>query len=133
MKLDWRAIAVGAVVALVVFVPVSLLHSLLRSNEDPDGVIFVFVLPALAAFVVGGFVAGAKRPDTPLAHGTAAAVVAFVGSRVVTTIVQAAGDDGVDVKPVAFATNVLFTATLGMLGGWLAGRRANRHDQELAP
>ena len=116
---DLRAVAFGAAVVLAVAVPVALIGSLVL-DEGSDGV-FLFVLPILAAYVLGGFVAGSKRPDRPLTNGAVAAFAGFAVAQAVSAVVQAVQDESVSSVAVLF--NALLSANLGLLGGWLAERR----------
>ncbi|MBA2283337.1 MAG: hypothetical protein M3527_09980 [Actinomycetota bacterium] len=120
LHIDPRAIAFGAAVVLVVAVPVALIGALVL-DEGSNGV-FAFAVPIVAAYVLGGYVAGSKRPDTPLAHGAIAAFTGFAIAQAISVVVQLVQDESV--SPVALIFNGLLAANIGLVGGWLSGRRA---------
>jgi hypothetical protein len=127
MTLDTRAIARGALLGLLVIVPISLAVEILERNVDDlegSGWMFIPFVAVLAAYVAAGRVAATAAPDTPLSHGALAALVAFAGwllVRVAVPLVQ--GDDlGFGVK--AIVTNAIFAAAFGLVGGALSARDA---------
>ncbi len=124
MKLDGRAVATGAAVALVFAVPAAVISALLVEDDASNGV-FVFYAIILFGMLLGGFVAGAKRPDLPYTHGAAAAALAYVVAQVVAVAVKAA-DGGKVRSPVVYVFNHLLAASLGVVGGYLAERRGAR-------
>ncbi len=124
MKLDGRAVATGAAVALVFAVPAAVISALLVEDDASNGV-FVFYAIILFGMLLGGFVAGAKRPDLPYTHGAAAAALAYVVAQVVAVAVKAA-DGGKVRSPVVYVFNLLLAASLGVVGGYLAERRGAR-------
>src|SRR5213592_2788346 len=89
---DWRAVRLGAVAALALALPAGLIGAVVVNDESNNGV-FVFFLVIMAGMLVGGFVAGSKRPDSPLTHGAAAAAIAYLAAQVVTVIVRIVGDN----------------------------------------
>jgi len=124
VKLDGRAVATGAAVALVFAVPAAVISALLVEDDASNGV-FVFYAIILFGMLLGGFVAGAKRPDLPYTHGAAAAALAYVVAQVVAVAVKAA-DGGKVRSPVVYVFNLLLAASLGVVGGYLAERRGAR-------
>jgi hypothetical protein len=75
-RVDWHAIARGAAAYLAISVPCALLIVLVH-GQDPVGQesnlwVVAAVVVILVAPVVGGAVAGAAQPRTPLSHGAAA-------------------------------------------------------------
>ncbi|MGH9136012.1 MAG: hypothetical protein ACRD0G_03070 [Acidimicrobiales bacterium] len=125
MDLDWRAIGIGAAVALAVAVPVNAVGAALL--DEDSGWVFAFALVGLAGFAAGGFVAASKRPDTPLTHGAVAAAVAYLLAQAVAVVVNLASDD--DVNVVAIVASALLAASFGLLGGLVADRLAARADR----
>jgi putative membrane protein (TIGR04086 family) len=123
-RIDWRAVGAGVVAALVLALPAGLIGAVVVTDESNNGV-FVFFLVIMAGMLVGGFVAGSKRPDTPFIHGALAAVIAYALAQTVTVLVRVLGDSTLR-SPVVYVFNALLMASLGVVGGLLAERRNAR-------
>jgi putative membrane protein (TIGR04086 family) len=123
-EIDWRAVSAGVVAALVLALPAALIGAVVVDDESNNGV-FVFFLVIMAGMVVGGFVAGSKRPDSPLTHGAIAAVIAYALAQSVTVLVRVLGDTKLR-SPVVYVFNALLMASLGVVGGLVAERRNAR-------
>jgi putative membrane protein (TIGR04086 family) len=124
MTVDWKAIGAGVVAALVLALPAGLIGAVVVNDESNNGV-FVFFLVIMAGMLVGGFVAGSKRPDSPLTHGAIAAVLAYALAQTVTVLVRVLGDTKLR-SPVVYIFNALLMASLGVVGGLIAERRNAR-------
>jgi len=121
---DWRAVRLGAVAALALALPAGLVGAVVVNDDSNNGV-FVFFVLIMAGMLVGGFVAGSKRPDAPLMHGAVAALVAYVVAQALTLVVRLL--DGSDLRsPVVYVFNTLLMASLGVVGGLVAERRNAR-------
>ena len=123
-KLDWKAVGAGVLAALVLALPAGLVGAVVVNDESNNGV-FVFFLVIMAGMLVGGFVAGSKRPDSPMTHGAVAAVIAYAAAQTVTVIVRVVGDNKLR-SPVVYVFNLLLMASLGVVGGLIAERRNAR-------
>jgi putative membrane protein (TIGR04086 family) len=123
-KLDFKAVGAGVLAALVLALPAGLIGAVVVTDESNNGV-FVFFLVIMAGMLVGGFVAGSKRPDSPLTHGAAAAVIAYAVAQFVTVIVRVVGDNKLR-SPVVYVFNLLLMASIGVVGGLIAERRNAR-------
>jgi putative membrane protein (TIGR04086 family) len=122
--IDWRAVGAGVVAALVLALPAALIGAVVVTDESNNGV-FVFFLVIMAGMLVGGFVAGSKRPDSPLTHGAVAAVLGYLAAQTVTVLVRVV--DGSKLRsPVVYVFNALLMASLGVVGGLVAERRNAR-------
>ena len=122
--IDWRAVRLGAVAALALALPAGLVGAVVVNDDSNNGV-FVFFVLIMAGMLVGGFVAGSKRPDAPLMHGAVAALVAYVVAQALTLVVRLL--DGSDLRsPVVYVFNTLLMASLGVVGGLVAERRNAR-------
>jgi putative membrane protein (TIGR04086 family) len=123
MQLDWRAIGLGAVVAIATTLPLAILGQLLSDYDDTgaSGVVFLFFFLVLAGLVVGGYVAGTRRPAAPLTHGILAALIAYLLVQALGLVLNVARGD--DVSPVAIVVNAGLAAAMGLLGGWIASWR----------
>ena len=124
MRVDGRAIGLGALVAMAICVPLAVLSQVISEygSGDGAGIVVVFYFVVLAGLAVGGFVAGSRRPETPLSHGILAAVLAYAVIQGIGVIVNLARGD--DISLVAIVFNAGLAAAMGLLGGWLANWRA---------
>jgi putative membrane protein (TIGR04086 family) len=121
---SWNAVMAGVVAALVLALPAALIGAIVVDDESNNGV-FVFFLVIMAGMLVGGFVAGSKRPDTPLTHGAIAGAVAYGIAQTLTVLVRLLG--GTDLRsPVVYVFNALLAASLGIVGSRFAERRNAR-------
>jgi hypothetical protein len=125
VRLDLRAIALGAALAVAVaaaaIVAVQLIDAAVGLDRDSN-LLLLFYAVLLGGFVAGGRLAASRRPDAPLAHGALAAVVAYVVLIGVISVVRLAGGRAAP-DPVAVVFNGLMSASVGILGGFLAARR----------
>jgi putative membrane protein (TIGR04086 family) len=124
MRLDWRAVALGGVAALIIAAPAALIAQALYSADtisDRSNWVFLFTAVILAGCAVGGYVAGRKRPDAPLAHGALAALAAFVVVQGIGIVVRLIDGDSIDAIKIVF--NAMLSAAVGLLGGLLSSRR----------
>jgi hypothetical protein len=117
--LDPRAVATGALVAIVIAVPAATVGT--SAIEDGSGGAIAFGLVALIGFLAGGWVAGWRQPDAPLANAAAAAFAGFAVAQAVALAVQASSDDAISVASIV--VNALLATSVGLAGGWLADRR----------
>src|SRR5689334_14797450 len=124
MNIDTRAVALGAGVGLVIAVPAGVLGALVVGSDD-SGLAYPFYVLILVAIMLAGFVAGSKRPDTPLTHGAVAGVTTYAIAQAFAIVVKAAkGDELSSVGVLLF--NALLMASLGTVGGLIADRRNAR-------
>ena len=124
MTVDWRAVGTGAVAALVFAIPTGVISAIVV-DDDTGAALFVFYAVILASMLFGGFVAGSKRPDTPLSHGALAAATAYVVAQSVTLVVKVASGSALS-SPVVYVFNLLLAACLGVAGALVADRRNAR-------
>jgi len=116
----WRAVGVGAAVALAVALPVIVAGQALPRGSS---LVVVLYLVLLAGLVAGGRVAGRRRPDAPLTHGALAALAATATLLAAIVLVRrVAGESAPNVVAVMF--NLLMSASAGILGGLLSTRKA---------
>ena len=132
--IDRRAVLRGAVLGLVVIVPITILRAGLdRSIDDFDdtawpGILFVALLVAFAA---AGVVGGRAAPRAPLSNGALAAfgaVVLWLPIRLVIWVVRddsrglVSGDEAA-LAPGQLLVAAVLAVALGMISGWLGARR----------
>ncbi len=122
---DPRAVGVGTAVALAVSVPAALVAQALDAAgrvDDDSSWLFVAAAVVLGGLVGGGYVAGARRPDAPIANGAAAGLAAYLVVQTVAAVrLLARGDD---VTWIAVPVLALLAVAAGMAGGLLADRAA---------
>ncbi|GEM_PF-658265 len=132
---DWRAVARGAGVGLIVIAPVTVLRAVVdhRVHDfDRSGWAVVFVLGILAVYAAAGWYAGSWTPRVPLTNGAAAALGTLLAWLPIRVAIWAVRDDPKGLftgsKPVfsvgGLFGNAVFAVALGMLGGTLGARRA---------
>src|SRR5207302_714875 len=79
-SLEARTVAGAALAILVVALPAVLAIEAVKGDDLAGEESSIWVLGALAvvvAFVIGGGIAGARRPETAIGHSVAAAALAF--------------------------------------------------------
>ena len=123
-SLAGRSVLRGAGVALAVAAPAALIGQGLTSVDvidDESNWLIIFFLVIVAAFAVGGWMAGRAGTESPLRDGALAAFLAYAAVQVVGVVrVLVAGDD-VDAVKIVF--NALLAACLGAIGATFAQRR----------
>ena len=124
MSVDWRAVRAGVVAALVFAAPAAIISAIVVSDDSGDGV-FAFYVVIIIGMLVGGFVAGSKRPDAPLTHGAIAAAVAYVIAQAMALVIKLAKGDELR-SPAVYVFNLLLMASIGVVGGYVAERRNTR-------
>lgn len=124
---DWAAITTGAALTLLFAVPADLVKRNLSSGSSWNGLFFAIVL---AAFGLGGAVAGRTSQRRYLTVGAVTGLVAITVYLVVGLLARAANGTHVQV------TSLVFTALLGMccgmLGADVGARWRRRHAQGAA-
>jgi hypothetical protein len=124
VSIDWRAVRAGAIVALVFAAPAAIVSAIVV-DDDSGTVVFVFYAVIIIGMLAGGFVAGSKRPDTPLTHGAVAAATAYVIAQTLAVLIKLA--KGSDIRsPAVYVFNLLLMASIGVVGGFIAERRNAR-------
>ncbi len=133
-SLEARTVGGAALAILVVALPVVLAIEATKGGDLAGEESSVWVLGALlvvAAFVIGGGIAGARRPETALGHSVAAAALAYIVLVVVAIVRRLV--DGIGLPGAVGASFVLLAVVcvaMGVAGGYLAmrvrGHRAGR-------
>ncbi len=125
-EITWRAVLLGASVALAVGLPASVLAGLTdgsNSADDNSSWVFVFLACTLIGMALGGAAAARRRPDAPLTHGAIAAFCAFVPIQALGAASQLINDDpaSLSVLGVVFSATLLTTA--GIIGAAISQQR----------
>jgi hypothetical protein len=136
----WGPALRGALVGLCVLVAVSIVEAILdrnTTNFSDSSWIFPLFVAILVGYAVGGYVAGRAVPDSPMTNGLLAGVFAFVLWIPVRILIWVARDENRGlftghspaIRPGQLVGHIVIAAGLGLLGGWLGGRAAQRvHD-----
>ena len=123
-RVDWKAVAMGAVVTIAVGVLASVVAAVIDLPKDSNGWFVFFWIDVIGAGV-GGFIAGRRRLDMPLMHGALVGACSYVVIALfATTITLVSGHAGPGIAQVLFA--ILWLALGGTIGGWAASWRAQR-------
>ncbi|HEX2064921.1 MAG TPA: hypothetical protein VHE80_10930 [Acidimicrobiales bacterium] len=130
VRIDWRAVGVGASLAVLVTVPPAVLARALRGDDLEGQESNLWVVPVLALFIgfgLGGHLAARRRPDAPLLHSAAAALAAFVALCGFVVLRRLATGEGLSAPlVVTLALLLQITVSLAVLGGYVAMRREAR-------
>jgi hypothetical protein len=119
-------VAGAALAILVVALPAVLAIEAAKGNELRGEESSLWVLGALAvvaAFLIGGGIAGARRPETAIGHSVAAAALALIVLVVVAIARRLV--DGPDLSGATAAAFVLLGVvclSMGVVGGYLSMR-----------
>jgi hypothetical protein len=122
-RLDWRAVAAGAAVDLVLFLPLVVGIAVLKHHDLATQESYVWIVSAVAIFVapaVGGAVAARRRPDMPMIHGAAATGLASLGYVVVRVIDGAVGDSSAPAG--LLIVFIIASVSMGMVGSYVGFR-----------
>jgi len=118
-----RAVLVGALVDLVIFVPLVVGLAILKHHDIATQESYLWVVAAVAVFVAplaGGAAAARHRDDTPLMNGAAAAGLAFLAFLIIPLVA------GRGVNAVQALLFLMITVSMGVFGAYLGFRRT-RH------
>jgi putative membrane protein (TIGR04086 family) len=124
VNVDRRAVLAGAQLGVLVAAGAIVVAQAITSFTEGDANIplYFFMLGGLGA---GGWVAARRRPESPLTHGTLAALSALgVLIVVITALRVALGRELAD--PVSLIFHALMAATAGIIGGFIAVMRPGR-------
>ena len=120
--LDPRAVGAGALLAIVIALPASLVgEAAADGDEDPSGLVLLCFVVVLAAFVAGGYLAARRAVDAPYSNGAVAALTGFALIQLVGVIANLLQDDPIEVASIAFSA--LLAIASGVAGALLATRR----------
>ena len=126
---DWRGAGEGALWTLAIALPPVALVLALKSGDlvgEESSLWLLTPVSLLLGFGAGGFAAGRRRPDMPLAHAAAAGALAF-GLVAVVAVARRLADADDDVTAGYFVRLLLLAqicVSCSLLGGYFAARRA---------
>jgi len=120
--IDLNAVTRGAIVAIVIAIPMAFIVGRVIDEGSPWQVPFTFAI--LAAFVAGGGVAGRMTPRTPAIHGALSSIPCLMIVTVVAVVSRIAGSGNVTVALIV--SQIVIATSLGMLGGAATARFGDR-------
>jgi putative membrane protein (TIGR04086 family) len=120
-QLDRRAVLLGAAVAMAIALPAAIAAEVLVDSDESAFGLPLFAL-VLVAFGFGGFVAARRTTRSPLSNGAVAALVAYVIIQGVGVVRRVIAEETVSPAAIVFAA--LLASSTGLLGAFLADRRA---------
>ena len=123
-SIDRGAIAHGAVTAAVIAVPAAVVSAVVDQSSSLRG---LMLLVTVLGMVAGGFVAGRDVPERALVHGGVAALAVYVTVQTVGAVLRLAR--GASVAWLTYPVLALLSISCGIMGGYLAFRRAGPPTQ----
>ena len=140
-SLEARTVAGSALATLVVALPVVLTVEAVKGDDlagEESSLWLLGALAVVAAFVIGGGIAGARRPETAIGHSVAAAALAFIVLVVVAIVRRVLDGSGLPASVAAtFVLLAVVCLSMGVLGGYVAmrvrARQAGRRRSRSAP
>jgi putative membrane protein (TIGR04086 family) len=125
---NWKTVAIGAVVAAAIAVPASLLAPDKADDTGDLGLALLGIL--LLGLVLGGFIAARGQPDYPFLNGALAPFLASVVLQLF-GIVHHAGDPNHPINPFSIVFLCLLAASCGLIGGAISyGQRQRAAAKE---
>lgn len=124
----------GTIVTLVITVPPAVAVQLTDDGGEMDASNWARLafMAILLGFGVGGWVAARRQPAAPMAHGAAAAVLAWAVVQGVGIVRRAIADEPISWLTIVFAA--LLAASTGAVGGLVADRvRHHRRSRAAEP
>ena len=120
---DPQAVRAGIGVCLLLAIPLTLIAALVDADSSALNALFFF--GAMFGFVLGGGCAAwVQRCGTPLSHGVATTMVAYLGAQAVFVAIRLVRGDDVNWFGVFFTLSLVILAGVagGILGSQLQAR-----------
>ena len=124
--ITWRAVLLGASVALAIGLPASVLAGLTdgsNSADDNSSWVFLFLAVTLVGMAIGGATAARRRPDAPMTHGAIAAFAAFVPIQILGAASQAISEEPSSLSLFGIVFSATLLTTAGVIGAAVSQRR----------
>lgn len=139
--IDRHAIARGAAIGLLLFVPISALRVLVDRNVsdfDHSGWAPLFAGAIFAVYAISGWVAARIASDAPSSNGIVAAIGALLLWLPIRALIWAVRDSDQQLfggqspvfTPARILGQVVFAAALGAIGAVIASRRSARASSD---
>lgn len=126
--LSWPAIWRGAVTGLAITLPLAVSLAIIERVVDRSstrtGIETVLVVVLFGAYFIAGVRAGMRASDAPFTNGILAALGVLIGTVPMIVLIRVARGASADVKVSTVFGQAVIATFLGMVGGWLGGRRA---------
>jgi hypothetical protein len=116
--LDGRAVTIGAGVTVLVAVPLAIAGRI--AAGEGSGLVALFFVGVLGAFVVGGYVAARVAGSAPYSNSAVAAALGWLVLQAVSLFLMLRR--GETVNPVVIVANGLAAYSCGLIGGLVASR-----------
>ncbi len=123
-KIDWLTVRTAASAGLMIIIPAALVSAFLVGEDGPVGWSVLFVLLVLLGFFVAGFGAGRLRNDTPMMHGSLAAMSCYAVVQIFGTIRRLSA--GESIHPITYPLFLMIAAALGIAGAVFADWSARK-------
>ena len=123
-EVDWTAVRAGAIAAIAICLPVSIVGKVLVDDPEHSSATPIVVLAVLAGFAIGGYVSAKRTLDSPYTTALFSSLVAFVLIEIVSVISLALRDREIDV--VVIISNAFFAYASGLLGAAVVARSRDR-------
>jgi putative membrane protein (TIGR04086 family) len=122
-RIEWPAVRVGALVSIVICLPVALLAQAIVDEGDTEQppIVYVLYVAVLIGFVIGGWFAAKRATESPYSAGAVAALAGFVAIQTVGVIARLI--DGDPIRVVLIVTNGLLAYGCGLLGAAIVVRQ----------
>ncbi len=129
--IDPRAVATGGLAAAAIALPVSLVGQWVVDDGDNLSLVLAFLLPVLAGFAIGGYVAARRAPALPLANGAVAALAAFAVIQGFGVARRLAAGLSLSVPSLALAAFLAYSS--GLIGAMVAQHRRRSSEAGEGP
>ena len=126
-RFDWTIVRTAATGGLIIIVPGAFIAGQLFGGQSASRWAWGFFVVVLIGFALSGYIGGRLRPDTPMLHGSAGALAAFVVAQVFGVVVTVA--QGGSISWIAIPLTALLALSMGVVGALasdLVHRRAAR-------
>lgn len=123
-KIDWLTIRTSATAGLIIIIPAAVLSAVLVGEGGSRGWSILFILIILLGFFIAGFGAGRLRDDTPMMHGSLAAMTCSVVVQVFGAIRRLAAGD--PISPIQYPLILMIAASVGVAGALFADWSARK-------
>ena len=121
LRLDWRSIGLGVVVALVIVVLCDLAR--IGADTNSSGILFLGIV---IGFGLGGAIAARHSRDRYLTHGAVAGAISVAVFLLVALVARLASGDPIEVVSLVFTA--LLGTCCGMLGANVGDWRRRRRE-----
>jgi hypothetical protein len=118
--IEWNAVRAGALAAIAICLPVSVIGKVLVDDPEHSSVTPVIFVAVLAGFAVGGWVAAKRSLQSPYTVALLSSLGAFVLIEAVSIVSLAIRDK--DINVIVIISNAFFAYASGLLGAAIVAR-----------